>query len=57
MVGTVTGWKLAPDGQWIVKIVRLVLGTQAHTAWTFRKNPLLELAKGRRLLPRGQRPC
>ena len=41
-----TGWKLTPDGHWIVKLISVALLTQAHTAWIFRHNPHIEVAKG-----------
>ena len=45
-VEPMTGWKLTPDGHWIVKLISVALLTQAHTAWTLRNNPNVEVAKG-----------
>ena len=46
LVTPVTGWNLTADGHWIVKIVGMALGTQAHTAWSMRNKPNVEVAKG-----------
>ena len=45
-VRPMTGWNLSADGHWIVKLMGVALLTQAHTAWTFRNKPNLEVAKG-----------
>lgn len=45
-IPALTGWNLSPDGHWIVKLMGTALLTQAHTAWTFRNEPHLEVAKG-----------
>ncbi len=46
LVRPATGWELNADGQWITKLIGLALGIQAYTAWIFRKNPHIGIAKG-----------
>ena len=46
VIGPVTGWDLNADGHWITKIAGLALGFMAYTAWTYRKNPTVNLAIG-----------
>lgn len=44
MVGTLIGWNLSPDGQWVTKLLGLALGAQAATAWVLRRQPPLAVA-------------
>jgi hypothetical protein len=45
-IGSITGWKLTADGQWIAKLLAVALLSQAWVAWTLRKQPHLGVAKG-----------
>jgi hypothetical protein len=44
MVGTVLGWNLSADGQWVTKLLGLALASQAAIAWALRRNPSPEVA-------------
>ena len=43
-VGSLTGWRLSADGQWITKLLALALLSQAWVAWTLRRQPHLGVA-------------
>jgi hypothetical protein len=45
-IGSITGWELSADGQWIAKLLAVALLSQAWIAWTLRKEPHLGVAKG-----------
>jgi hypothetical protein len=45
-LGSITGWRLTADGQWIAKLLAVALLSQAWVAWTLRKQPHLGVAKG-----------
>jgi hypothetical protein len=45
-IGSITGWELSADGQWIAKLLAIALLSQAWIAWTLRKEPHLGVAKG-----------
>jgi hypothetical protein len=44
LIGTVTGWELSADGQWITKLLAVALLSQAWVAWTLRKEPHIGVA-------------
>jgi hypothetical protein len=43
-IGSVTGWELSADGQWITKLFAVALLSQAWVAWTLRRQPHLGVA-------------
>jgi hypothetical protein len=45
-IGSITGWELSPDGQWIAKLLAIALLSQAWVAWTLRTEPHLGVARG-----------
>src|SRR5687768_14098308 len=45
-IGSVTGWELSADGQWIAKLLAVALLSQAWVAWTLSKQPHIGVAIG-----------
>jgi hypothetical protein len=45
-IGSLTGWDLTADGQWIAKLLAVALFSQAWVAWTLRYTPHLGVALG-----------
>jgi hypothetical protein len=46
VIGTVTGWNINPDGQWVVKLMAMALASQALVAWVLRRRPHRGVAGG-----------
>jgi hypothetical protein len=43
-VGSITGWELSADGQWITKLLAVALLSQAMVAWALRDKPVVGVA-------------
>lgn len=43
-IGSLLGWDLSPDGQWVTKLLGAALFTQAATAWFLRERATREVA-------------
>lgn len=43
-VGSLLGWQLSPDGQWVTKLLGAALLAQALTAWLLRERPPRSIA-------------
>lgn len=44
LTGSLLGWNLTADGQWVTKLLGAALATQAVIAWSLRRDPPLAVA-------------